>query len=955
MVNELDKITEDSARGGFFLMSGSILSTVIMAIAAILVGRLLGPDLYGEYNLALVVPSLLLLFADLGMNSAVTKFAASLRVKGENSQITKIIRYALLIQTLVGLAVFTVNFALADLFAILINRPSTGFYIQIASMSILFQVIYNAGMAAFVGLDKTEYNALAANIQATAKTGTSITLVLLGFGVAGATVGYVAGYVVGGLVAAAILFFKILKPLDNGEKDGFMQTLKVLTNYGTPLYASILLGGFMPLYQQVVLAFFTSNSDFGNFRASTNFLALMSIIPASITTALLPAFSKLDSSKAEGLKVFFKRATKYSCLLILPIVTLLMIFSDKVVQVVYGSAFQPASFFLSVGCLSYFLVGIGYLTLASLFNGIGETGTTLKITLVNLLVFLLLAPILASKYGVSGAIVTSLVSNAAGMLYAVKTARAKFEIDFDAPSTAKIYMVAAASVIPSLLLLRFTSMSDLVALIAGGVMYLLIYITLIPLTRVMGYYELQGARQAIQRIRILALIARPLLKYEEKMLRLRMNMKVQISFKQSIILALLLAGIVINTLSLFFFTQIDHIVHADLYRYGLQFSYEWAGQYWMYSGFITGSFAIALLATALSIVSLIVNARTHGAGSRFVCYLLLLVGTVSSIFSALSFTHLDYLVNNDLYRYGLQFSYEWALPYWTFARLLLGLTGLAGVITVISFISIYLSARAVIRINQTKLTSSILVAAGATALILSINYASSVLAFVGLGLVFWGIIFIYIRPEEYSKRALLDATVSPLLTTLDQIMKETNYEGKAVFLPPRYFSDPEASKAYISKQKNAKLPAPEQIQQQETNLIIDNPQGVLLTPPGAELTKLFETTLETSFTRIDLQYLKQNMPKLFIEDLEIAQNFEIETENDKVRVKIENSAYQNLTKEAMNLPLYKDLGCPISSAIACALAKATGRPITIESQKASQDNKSIVIEYHIVKEEQTQQ
>jgi hypothetical protein len=432
-------------------------------------------------------------------------------------------------------------------------------------------------------------------------------------------------------------------------------------------------------------------------------------------------------------------------------------------------------------------------------------------------------------------------------------------------------------------------------------------------------------------------------------------MKIHISFKPSIILALLLAGVVINALSLFFFTQLDHIVHTDLYQYGLQFNYEWAAQYWMYSGLIISSLSITLLVTGISAVSLAVNARTHGASSRFVCYLLLLVGTVTSIFSALLFTHLDYIVNNDLYRYGLQFSYEWALQYLTYARLMLGLIGLASVITVISFMLIFLSAQAIIRINQTKLISSVLVATGVAALVFSINYTSSILAFIGLGLVFWGTIFIYIRPEEYTKRALLDATVSPLLATLDQIMQETNYEGKAVFLPPKYFLNPEANKAYIPKQKGTKLPTPEQIQKQETQLIIENPQGILLTPPGAELTKLFEKTLETSFTRIDLQYLQQNMPKLFIEDLEIAQNFEIETENDKVHVKIENSTYQNLTKEAINLSLYRGLGCPISSAIACALAKATGRPITIENQKASEDGKSIEIEYRIVEEEQTRQ
>ena len=428
-------------------------------------------------------------------------------------------------------------------------------------------------------------------------------------------------------------------------------------------------------------------------------------------------------------------------------------------------------------------------------------------------------------------------------------------------------------------------------------------------------------------------------------------MKIQISFKLPIILALLLAGVSVSVLSLFFFLQLDHIVHTDLYRYGLQLNYEWAIQYWMYSGLILSSFAITQSVTAVSVVSVIINVRTHGASSRFFCYLLLLVGTVTSIFSALLLTRLDYIVHNDLYRYGLQFSYEWALQYWTYARLLLGSIGLLSLITFVSFMLIFLSAHVITRINQTKLISSILVTTGTAALILSINYTSSILAFIGLGLVFWGITFIYIRPEEYTKRVLLDATVSPLLVALDQMMHETSYEGKAIFLPPKYFLNPEANKVYIPQQKDTKLPTPEQIQTQETQLIIENPQGILLTPPGAELTRLFEKTLETSFTRVSLQYLQQKMPKLFIEDLEIAKNFEMETENNKVHVKIENSTYQNLTKEALHLSLYSKLGCPLSSAIACALAKASGKPIIIEKQRTSENGKDIMIEFRIVEEE----
>lgn len=250
--------------------------------------------------------------------------------------------------------------------------------------------------------------------------------------------------------------------------------------------------------------------------------------------------------------------------------------------------------------------------------------------------------------------------------------------------------------------------------------------------------------------------------------------------------------------------------------------------------------------------------------------------------------------------------------------------------------------------SKLKLTAYILVIVGIAALLTSIFYASSILAFIGLGLLFWGILFTYIRTEEYTKKALLDATSHPQQTTLNQIIQELNYKGTPTYLPPKYFKNPETPKIYIQKQNKTTLPTPEQIQKQEQQIFTQQPPGILLTPPGSELTKLFEKTLDTNFARENLEYLQQNIPKLLIEDLEIAQNFEIKIENNKIRTKIESSTYKLNNKNKQQL---HPLTSPLSSAIACTLAKTTGKPIIITKQETSQDNKTETIEYHIIEEE----
>jgi hypothetical protein len=429
-------------------------------------------------------------------------------------------------------------------------------------------------------------------------------------------------------------------------------------------------------------------------------------------------------------------------------------------------------------------------------------------------------------------------------------------------------------------------------------------------------------------------------------------MKTRVPFKPKTIVALLIAVAIMDALSILLFYRIDAIVNGDLYRYGLQFNYAWAGQYWSYSQPFLSSLAIAIILTGISIGSFSLYVRKRNNASIVASSVLLIAGTGLALFSVYLFYGIDYIVNNELYLFGLRFSYDWASNYWTYARLMLALIGLAGATALASTALMLLSTQKAGKNAPAKVTYSTLIATGAIALLASMIYSSSIIAFVGLGLLFWGIILTYVRTDEYAKKILLDTTTSSQQATLNQIMQELRYEGDAVYLPPKYFRNPETQRAYIPEQRNVRLPKPEQIQEHEQDFLIEKPDGVLVTPPGAELSKLFEKTLKTNFARKDLRYLQQNMPKLFVEDLEIAQDFEMETQKNEIFVTIKNSVYSNADVDAeQRLSANSTLGSPLSSAIACALAKATGKPIIIEKQQTSEDGRDLTIEYRMIDEE----
>jgi O-antigen/teichoic acid export membrane protein len=371
MEDDLTRVAQDSARGGFFLISGSALATVISAIASILIARFLGPELYGQYALALVAPQLLYLFTDLGLNQAITKFTSTLKSKNETDRISNIIKHGMIARAGIGITIFILNYVLADTIATyLLLRPELGFYIQIASVSILFQVIFTTATSAFVGLDKTEYRAITTNTQAIAKAIASITLILAGFSIIGAVTGYTLGYAASAFIALPLLYLILRRNRTSSNGDDFKTNLKALFQYGSPLYVSVLLVGFFPVWKNVILAFFTTDTDIGNYKAAINFAALLIVLAEPITTVLLPAFSKLNQTSNEKIQHFFKIAGKYTTMIIIPVASLIIIFSTEIVQIIYGSTYSLASVFLSIHVLIYLLVGIGYLTLPSLYNGL---------------------------------------------------------------------------------------------------------------------------------------------------------------------------------------------------------------------------------------------------------------------------------------------------------------------------------------------------------------------------------------------------------------------------------------------------------------------------------------------------------------------------------------------------------------------------------------------------------
>jgi phage FluMu protein Com len=251
--------------------------------------------------------------------------------------------------------------------------------------------------------------------------------------------------------------------------------------------------------------------------------------------------------------------------------------------------------------------------------------------------------------------------------------------------------------------------------------------------------------------------------------------------------------------------------------------------------------------------------------------------------------------------------------------------------------------------QSSEIIAYTMLVSGTVALVTSILYSSSTLAFSGLGLTFWGGLLLFIKPTKHVKASLLTPTVLSSLRTVNQIITEINFEGEPTYLPPKYLKTPKSSKVFISSKRTFTIPSAEEVA--KGNFLLANQQGILLIPPGLDLANFYEKKLKKDFVKADLNYLKNNLPKLFVEDLELAEDLEINIEGNTVHAKIRESIYKDLcNKMGAIAKTYISIGCPLCSSIAIALTRATGKPIIIKKSELTEDDKGTEVYYQIIED-----
>lgn len=198
-------------------------------------------------------------------------------------------------------------------------------------------------------------------------------------------------YLSGAAGAAGVGLWYLIKEHEIGAID-----LSILKSYGSfalPVYVAAIANKIASYLDRVTLGYFWTGSEVGIYYGAHRITSVLLGIGFALTAVLLPAISSLSSEgDEEQIRNLEYRAHRYTSLVFVPVVGMMIVFAPDLVRIVLSDDFQGSGSVLAILTVYAYvlalnrpqgsvLLGLDHPTLSSLISG----GTSILNIVVNLL------------------------------------------------------------------------------------------------------------------------------------------------------------------------------------------------------------------------------------------------------------------------------------------------------------------------------------------------------------------------------------------------------------------------------------------------------------------------------------------------------------------------------------------------------------------------------------------
>lgn len=490
MDEKIGDMVKKTTRGGLILLVGQIVSTFILAFGMMFVARLLGAPQYGKFNAAQSVVQIASLIIYLGIQPALVKYVAQYRHEKKHGHLKVLIEAGIILSLITGITMSLIIYSLSDFIANnLYNAPEQAIYIKYLSLGLIGQSLIQISMGITTGHERMEMRTTINFVYSIIKSVASPILVFIGLGTLGAVLGHALPQFIAGLFGLVLIIFLYREVPQDDTKLSHLDAMKLLLNYGWPIYLSSLLGGSLPHLYTTLVARWADFTLTGNYSAALNFGVLMSFVSIPIGTAIFPLFSKLDNS-TKDLGFLYRNAVKYSTLFGYPVAFTIMALADQFITIVFENSFPFAANYLRLYMLTFTFIGVGSICNVPLLNSQKKTTTIFRTTVTRFIFAVPLSLLLISRFHVTGLLTTLFLMGGLNTLLNYKAIRNFFDFHIDYTFLSKILGLSIVSFACVYSFVTYLSLNQWIELVSGGILSMLIYLIGFILLKIFSVQDL---------------------------------------------------------------------------------------------------------------------------------------------------------------------------------------------------------------------------------------------------------------------------------------------------------------------------------------------------------------------------------------------------------------------------------------------------------------------------------
>ena len=392
------------------LQAGSFGGTIVQAVIGIVIARLLQPELFGVYSLAIGMASMTSLILGMGIQEAVSSLLGRAYAKGDKAEVENILGFMLKITFWAALAVILVSVFLPSIADRLYGDSLIGIYAAIVVVAAIFSsFLFTLDYSAFQVAGRVKSLAVLLLSDQSLRYVLSLIFVVLGFGVLGAVGGQLTGAVII-FILSAILFSKFSKsePLFPGLSRliYIAKDVNLKKYFGFTFWVALdrNMGNVYMALPVILTGIYTTTAEVSFFKLAFGYMNIVLSLLGPISVLLNVEFPKIQIENREQLYKNFKKISLYSLALSVIMSVGAAIVSPVAFKILYGESYLLSIKYI-FGLIIYgslFGIGVG---LGPMWRAINKVKVSILINSIILGGGIPLGLWLIKSHGLWGAVI----------------------------------------------------------------------------------------------------------------------------------------------------------------------------------------------------------------------------------------------------------------------------------------------------------------------------------------------------------------------------------------------------------------------------------------------------------------------------------------------------------------------------------------------------------------------